>query len=189
MRRLTTLVAVTVLVAACGDGGGATTTTAAAVTTTAGPAGTTTTGPGATSSTGAGGEEMGEGVHLADSSLGQILVDAEGMTLYVFTVDNGGESQCYDSCAQNWPAVPGDTTAAGLDASAFEFGTTERTDGTTQLTVNGQPLYYFAGDSAPGDVNGQGLNDVWYVVGADGEMVAGEPPAESQSTLPDDYGY
>lgn len=106
-------------------------------------------------------------VALADTSLGKVLVDGKGLTLYMFTADSKDTSTCYDSCAANWPpllgtAVPG----TGLDASLF--GATKRTDGTSQVTFNGMPLYLFAGDAAAGDVNGQGVGGKWYVLGADG---------------------
>ena len=189
MRKLLALIALTAMVAACGDGGAATTTTEGA-TTTSGP---TTTLPTATTSPPAGSTTMAaEGVHLADSSLGQILVDPDGLTLYLFTVDSGGESSCYDTCADNWPAVPADTAvSSSLDSSVFVFGATERTDGSSQLTLNDQPLYYFAGDSAPGDTNGQGLNEVWYVIGANGEMIteAATSRAATTTTAMDGYGY
>ena len=189
MRKLLALVALTAMVAACGDGGGAATTTTGGATTTSGP---TTTVPGSTTAPPAGSSSMAsEGVHLADSGLGQILVDPDGLTLYLFTVDTGGESACYDSCADNWPAVPGDTAvASSLDSSMFTFGTTERTDGSSQLTLNDQPLYYFAGDSAPGDTNGQGLNDVWYVVDANGQMITEAATSQGTTTTAmDDYDY
>ena len=114
----------------------------------------------------------GEAVGLADSGLGSILVDAEGNTLYLFTPDAQGESTCYDACADNWPALTGDVTAGeGVDGSLL--GTTERTDGSVQVTYNGWPLYYFANDAAPGDTNGQGINDVWFAVDAAGDAVEG----------------
>lgn len=132
------------------------------------------------------GEEMADGVHTADSDLGTILVDAEGFTLYVFTNDTGGESACYDGCAATWPPVPGDT-AIGSDLDASLFGTTARTDGTEQLTANGQPLYRYAPDAAPGDTTGQGVGGVWFVVGADGNMIGG--PEASVDLVSDDAGY
>ena len=109
-------------------------------------------------------------VELASSGLGDILVDADGNTLYLFVPDGQGESVCYDDCATAWPpltveGVAGDGVDDGL------LGTTERTDGTEQVTYNGWPLYYFANDAATGDTNGQGLNDVWYVVDADGNAI------------------
>ncbi|WP_435359126.1 COG4315 family predicted lipoprotein [Haloarchaeobius sp. DFWS5] len=97
---------------------------------------------------------------------GEILVDGDGMTLYMFTGDTqeSGESTCTGTCAENWPplTVEGDVTAAStVTASISSF---ERADGTTQVTANGWPLYRFVGDESPGDANGQGINDAWWVV-------------------------
>jgi predicted lipoprotein with Yx(FWY)xxD motif len=110
-------------------------------------------------------------VAVEDSDLGQIVVDSEGRTLYVFLVDEGSESTCYDDCEANWPplTVEGDPTGDGVDASLL--GTTEREDGTTQVTLDGHPLYYFAADETVDDVNGQGMGDVWYVVSPEGEAI------------------
>ena len=186
MRRVFIIAVLGALVTACAAAPDASvTTTTAGATTTTGNLTTTTSG---VSTTGA----PAEGVHLANTGLGEVLVDPDGMTLYVFGADTGGESTCYESCAANWPSVPGDLQAgAGLDGSMFEFGTVTRTDGTTQLTVNGQPLYYFAGDSAAGDTNGQLLNDIWFVVGPDGEPIDEEGPTggATGTTEPDGYGY
>jgi predicted lipoprotein with Yx(FWY)xxD motif len=113
-------------------------------------------------------------VAVEDSDLGQIVVDAEGRTLYVFLADEGTESTCYDECEDNWPplTVEGDPAAGeGIDASLL--GTTEREDGSVQVTLDGHPLYYFAADETTDDVNGQGVGDVWYVVSPDGEAVQG----------------
>jgi predicted lipoprotein with Yx(FWY)xxD motif len=114
----------------------------------------------------------GATVALAESSLGQILVDGEGRTLYGFTVDTEGVSACYDDCEQAWPPLlaSGEVTAgAGIDASLIT--TVERTDGTKQVKYGDWPLYYFASDSAAGDTNGQGINDVWFVVDATGALI------------------
>lgn len=113
-------------------------------------------------------------VDLADSSLGQILVDAEGRTLYAFTNDTDGSPTCYDECAANWPPLLADggaTAGTGLDASLLT--TVARTDGTMQVKYGDWPLYYFAADAVAGDTNGQDVNDVWYVVGADGAIIEG----------------
>jgi len=114
-------------------------------------------------------------VAVEDSDLGQIVVDAaEGRTLYVFLVDEGTESTCYDDCEASWPplTVDGDPAAGeGIDASLL--GTTEREDGSIQVTLDGHPLYYFASDETPDDVNGQGVGDVWYVVSPDGAAIQG----------------
>lgn len=113
-------------------------------------------------------------VELAESELGAILVDGEGRTLYAFLNDSAGESTCYDECADNWPAfeTEGDPQAGdGVDVSLL--GTTERDDGGLQVAFDQLPLYYFAGDEAPGDTNGQGIGEVWYVVSPEGEPVDG----------------
>ena len=112
-------------------------------------------------------------VAVEDSDLGQIVVDgAEGRTLYVFLVDEGTESTCYDDCEASWPplTVDGEPVAGeGIDASLL--GTTEREDGSIQVTLDGHPLYYFASDETADDVNGQGVGDVWYVVSPEGEAI------------------
>ncbi len=107
-----------------------------------------------------------------DAALGTFLTDAEGMTLYVFLNDAPGQSNCYDTCAQNWPPLLTDgapTAGEGVDAALL--GTAERSDGAMQVTYNGWPLYYFAADAAPGDVKGQGVKDVWYVIAPDGGII------------------
>ncbi|MBT2516427.1 hypothetical protein J7E29_03185 [Streptomyces sp. ISL-90] len=111
-----------------------------------------------------------------DSDLGEIVVDADGMTVYMFDNDTqgGDSSSCEGACATNWPAVTADSddppVAEGIDG---EVGTIEGVDGKTQVTLNGWPLYYFAGDEAPGDINGQGVNDVWWVLTPAGEKIGG----------------
>ena len=115
---------------------------------------------------------MGAPVALADTGLGKVVADGKGMTLYVFTPDNAGDSTCYDKCATTWPPFVGDAApTVGDGLTAGDFGTTRRTDGGTQVTFHGWPLYHFAGDAAPGDTKGQGLNAKWYVVDAAGAMV------------------
>jgi predicted lipoprotein with Yx(FWY)xxD motif len=109
-------------------------------------------------------------VNLSENALGMILTDAEGKVLYGFTNDTGGVPACYDDCAAAWPPLTGEATVgAGLDAALLT--TVERTDGTTQLKYGDWPLYYFANDAAAGDTNGQGLNEVWFVIGADGALI------------------
>jgi predicted lipoprotein with Yx(FWY)xxD motif len=98
--------------------------------------------------------------------LGEFLVGTNGMTLYLFTRDEPGISNCSDGCAAAWPPLlvaDGETPTAGSSISG-QLGVTERDDGTLQVTYNDLPLYYWASDSAPGDATGHGVNDVWYVV-------------------------
>ncbi|MGB7859774.1 MAG: hypothetical protein WBM90_04695 [Acidimicrobiia bacterium] len=107
---------------------------------------------------------------VSDGALGTMLVDGEGKTLYLFIPDNQGDSTCNDSCEATWPPLTGDFSAGdGIDAALI--GSATRGDGSKQVTYNGWPLYYFASDSAPGDANGQGLSDVWFVVSPAGEAV------------------
>jgi predicted lipoprotein with Yx(FWY)xxD motif len=111
-------------------------------------------------------------VMVAESELGEILVDAEGRTLYAFTDDTNGEPTCAGDCATAWPplTVAGEVTVGeGLDDS--DFSTVDATTGDTQVKVGDWPLYYFAQDSAPGDTNGQGVGDKWYVVSPSGELI------------------
>ncbi|MEX2555310.1 MAG: hypothetical protein WEB06_06745 [Actinomycetota bacterium] len=111
-------------------------------------------------------------VNVATSPLGQILIDAEGRTLYLFMNDTANTSVCTGGCAQTWPPllVTGPPTG-GLGVEASKLGTTSRTDGGTQVTYNGHPLYHFASDSAPGDTKGQGVGGNWFVVSPQGEPI------------------
>jgi len=97
--------------------------------------------------------------------MGQYLINATGFTLYTFKVDvqNSGQSKCVSKCIQAWPAfyVANLTLPPQLSASSFTVVT--RTDGVKQLAYNGWPLYYFWNDTAPGDTNGQGVLQVWFV--------------------------
>lgn len=114
-------------------------------------------------------------VEVSESAeFGLILVDGEGMSLYLFTNDtqNSGTSTCADDCLAEWPPLLSDgDPVAGEGVDAAMLGTITRDDGTTQVTYNGWPLYYFADDAAPGDTNGQGLGDVWFLVTPSGEAV------------------
>jgi predicted lipoprotein with Yx(FWY)xxD motif len=115
--------------------------------------------------------------------LGRILTDASGRALYLFMADeqNGKRSACHDACAEAWPPVV--TTgepraAAGVDGSLL--GTLLRADGSTQVTYNGWPLYYFVGDVAPGDLKGHaemGFGAEWYLV-----TPAGAPLRQGQAS-------
>lgn len=116
----------------------------------------------------------GTEVTTADTELGTILVDGDGMTLYLFTNDSPGMSSCTGDCLVAWPILEGEPTAGeGVDEGLL--GSIEREDGTVQATYDDWPLYYFAQDTAPGDVTGQGANDVWFVLTPDGEMVTEAP--------------
>jgi predicted lipoprotein with Yx(FWY)xxD motif len=111
-------------------------------------------------------------VATAQSPLGQTLVDAEGRTLYAFTKDKGGKSSCYGDCEATWPAltVQGSPSAGdGVEASLL--ATTDRKDGSAQVTYKSMPLYHFSGDQQPGDTNGQGVGGVWFAVTPDGSLV------------------
>ena len=109
---------------------------------------------------------------MADSSLGSILVDGKGMTLYLFTKDTTNTSNCTGQCLVAWPPLIGKPTAGkGVDDS--KLGSFSRTDGSTQATYNGWPLYYWQKDTKPGDVTGQDVNNVWFVLDRDGNAVKG----------------
>jgi predicted lipoprotein with Yx(FWY)xxD motif len=101
----------------------------------------------------------GGAIKSAETSAGEILTDAKGMTLYTFDKDTAGTSNCYDECAVNWPPL---IAAAGATADD-EYTLVERKDGTMQWAYNGKPLYLWKKDAKPGDMTGDGVNDVWHV--------------------------
>ena len=155
--------------AACGGPGATSSAPAATSPAATSPAATSpASSPSSTASRAAGGET----VMVADSSLGKILVDGEGRTLYAFTNDKNGESSCYGDCEAKWPPLlaEGDiTVGTGLDDG--DFDTTDRTDGKKQVKIGDWPLYYWAGDTAPGDTKGQKVGGVWFVVSPEGELI------------------
>ena len=106
-----------------------------------------------------------------NSSLGSILVDSTGMSLYLFTNDNNGTSTCFDSCATKWPPLlTNGAPIPGTGVNASLLGTYTRPDGTVQVTYNGHPLYYYSGDTAAGDTNGEGVASIWFLVTPDGNQ-------------------
>lgn len=184
------LIAAAVTLAACGGDDDASDATAAPVAATAAPAATATTAapaPTATTVAPAGTEAV---VGVGSTDLGEVLVDAGGLSLYGFLNDTGGTSACYDACAQAWPPliVDGPDLPDGLDAAVFSV--TERTDGTYQLVAGDWPLYTYFEDVGPGDVFGQGSGGAWYVVDPAGELIEEVPDATVGSdAAPGDYGY
>jgi predicted lipoprotein with Yx(FWY)xxD motif len=100
-----------------------------------------------------------------NAALGSFLVDSKGMTLYIYTKDAPNTSYCYDSCAGYWPPLlTTGTPVAGAGLTSSLLGTTKRTDGTTQVTYNGWPLYYYVSDKAAGDTTGENVQAVWFVI-------------------------
>jgi predicted lipoprotein with Yx(FWY)xxD motif len=115
-------------------------------------------------------------IAVADNSkLGKILVDGSGRTLYLFEKDKGTTSSCYGDCAAYWPPLlTNGAPVAGAGANAALLGTTKRSDGTTEVTYSGHPLYYVVTDHNPGDTTGQGVNNFgapWDVLGPDGKQI------------------
>jgi predicted lipoprotein with Yx(FWY)xxD motif len=118
---------------------------------------------------------MPTGITIAHGELGAYLADSKGRALYLFEADKGASSTCYSACASIWPPLTstGATTAAAGVARML-LGTTTRTDGTSEVTFHGHPLYYYVGDAAGGSTAGQGLNQFgakWYLVAPNGSKL------------------
>jgi predicted lipoprotein with Yx(FWY)xxD motif len=115
------------------------------------------------------------------TSLGTILVDGKGRTVYEFANDKNGESTCTGGCAANWPFVPAPTSLpTALPGVSGQLGTTTRSDGARQVTIAGHPVYTFAGDSAPGQTKGQGIvldGGLWTVASPAGAPITTASPA------------
>jgi predicted lipoprotein with Yx(FWY)xxD motif len=144
--------------AACSSGGSSTSaappaTSAAPPSTTTAPATSPAASSGATSASG------GVTIQTAHTSLGTVLTDGKGITVYLFEADTTTKPTCYGACAQAWPPVlTTGAPAAGAGAKASLLGTVKRTDGKLQATYAGHPLYYFVQSTTPGNVSGQGSN-------------------------------
>jgi predicted lipoprotein with Yx(FWY)xxD motif len=166
--------------AACGSDSGSSASSAAtrygsAAAQTTSPAGTAAAAtPGAPSSP-AVGSTVPAGtfdVTVATTSLGTFLTDGQGNTLYLFTSDTPTASACTGGCASTWPAFALNATPKlGPALDAADFATINGPDGSPQSTFHGHPLYFYAGDTGPGDVNGQGIGGSWFVVGKDGNPI------------------
>jgi predicted lipoprotein with Yx(FWY)xxD motif len=115
-----------------------------------------------------------------------VLTSAKGFTLYSFAPDTSTMSKCNGACAQNWPPVKGPATASGVTGT---FGTIKRSDGSTQATFDGHPLYTFVGDTAPGQAKGNGLNaagGLWHEITTSGSAA---PAPAGASSSGGGYGY
>ncbi|MEL7978234.1 hypothetical protein AAG589_20370 [Isoptericola sp. F-RaC21] len=166
-RRLAALAATAALagaLAACsggggGYGGGAST-----------PAGSSTTSGGDASS-------GGGMLTTAETSLGTVVVDGQGMTVYYYTPDKpgSGESACTGECLAAWPPVHAGSGTPEVQGVTATVGTITGNDGKPQVTLDDRPVYLYAGDGAPGDVAGQGVQDIWWVVAPDGSEVTTMP--------------
>jgi predicted lipoprotein with Yx(FWY)xxD motif len=133
----------------------------------------------------------GATVSAQPTSLGTIIVDGKGRTVYDFANDKTSASTCTGACAANWPFVPAPASLpASLPGVTGKLGTTIRTGGARQLTIAGHPVYTFAGDSAPGQTNGQGKvldGGLWTVVSPAGAPEANLAGAASQGPTGPSY--
>jgi predicted lipoprotein with Yx(FWY)xxD motif len=110
---------------------------------------------------------------VADTSLGSVVVTADKMTAYIFTKDtaNSGKSVCAGECLVKWPPIKVTADTPTVEGITGTVGSITLDDGTKQATINGLPLYTWINDKKPGDVTGQGVGEVWYVVGPDGKKI------------------
>jgi predicted lipoprotein with Yx(FWY)xxD motif len=119
----------------------------------------------------------------ADTSLGKVVVNADGRTVYVFDKDTSGSgaSACSGNCLAKWPpvqAASGKPTGSGVTG---ELGTIKRDDGTEQVTLAGMPLYLYVGDSHPGDVTGQAVGGIWWAVSPSGTKITAAAASSSSA--------
>jgi predicted lipoprotein with Yx(FWY)xxD motif len=133
----------------------------------------------AASSSSAGAATSDAVLKASGSSLGKVVVDSGGRTVYVFDKDSpgAGTSACTGACLAKWPPVPAPAGKLAADGVTGKVGTITRDDGTKQLTLGGMPLYLFAGDSHAGDVTGQAVGGTWWAVSPDGAKITGAPAA------------
>jgi predicted lipoprotein with Yx(FWY)xxD motif len=158
------------------------------------PAASGSTTPPASTGAGAGASSASGGT-VGMTTIGgtAVLTNASGKTLYWFVPDTSTTSKCTGTCATFWPPVTGPVTAgSGVTGT---LGTITRSDGSTQATYDGHPLYTFAGDTAAGQAKGNGLNEqggVWYEMEVSGATPAAQPAAGATSTATSGsggYGY
>jgi predicted lipoprotein with Yx(FWY)xxD motif len=165
---LAVLAAGTLGLAACGSGGGYGSSGSSSSTS---QAGSSASSPAAS----------GAALKTASTSLGTVVVDSSGRTVYYFEKDTAGsgKSACTGGCAGLWPAVKVSQATPAVSGVSGKVGTITRDDGTKQITLNGHPLYIYSGDAKAGDVAGQGFMGIWWVVGPNGEEMTTSPSSSS----------
>jgi predicted lipoprotein with Yx(FWY)xxD motif len=172
-RAILTSVAVIAIVAGCSNGASASPQATLAATT---PEATGATSPGATAAAATPGASSAAEVYEVDvvtDALGAHITGEDGRTLYLRTSDPAGGSSCTGNCATTWPPFTldtGETVTAGTGVTGA-LTTFARSDGSTQVLIDGHALYYYSGDSAAGDTTGQGIGGVWFVVSPAGAKV------------------
>jgi predicted lipoprotein with Yx(FWY)xxD motif len=145
-------------------------------------------GSAATSSPGtsaAGASTTGTVIKTANGSTGAFLTNGSGRTVYLWVKDGKNMSACSGACAGAWPPVTATgTVTVGGSAKASDLGTITRSDGTKQVTYDGHPLYYFAGDTSTGQTNGQGSDGFgakWWLVSPAGAQITSADTASATS--------
>jgi predicted lipoprotein with Yx(FWY)xxD motif len=189
--------AAALLLAACGGGtsyGSSSTNTptkaGAAATTAASPTAAPPTATTPASPTGAAtsGQTAAGALKVGTTSKGQVLTDSAGFTLYTFKNDTtAGKSSCNGGCATTWPPIMATTAPSAPAGVTGTFALITRDDGSKQVTYNGQPIYRYAPDMAPGDVKGDGVGNVWFAVKVSGQASAS--PSTAAASSASDYGY
>jgi predicted lipoprotein with Yx(FWY)xxD motif len=164
---------VVVLAAGCSSSG---TSASPAASSAPSSAASSASSPSASASASASSSSSGD-LAVADTKLGKIIVDSKGLTAYYFTKDkaNSGKSVCSGDCLVAWPSIPATSDTPTGEGITAKLGSITRDDGSKQVTVNGMPIYLFQKDKAPGDITGQGVGKVWYVVAPDGKMITDAP--------------
>jgi len=136
--------------------------------------GSTSSPPAATGNGSASASGSATVIKTAAAGGGTFLVDGSGRAVYVWAKDNAGKSVCTGACASAWPPVTGNTVTTSGGAMASSLGTFSRSDGSKQVTYDGHPLYYYVGDSGPGQANGQGSDNFgakWWLIAPSGSDV------------------
>ena len=152
---------------------------------------------------GAGGQKTATVKLVKSADYGKVLATSSGLTLYHYTDETRGKVDCKGACAKLWPPLlvkAGTKPTAGAGLTASKLGTLRRPDGGTQVTYNGLGLYRYAPDRKAGDVKGQGLFKVWFVIAPTGKIVKraaaaaaapppASPPPPTESAPPGGGGY
>ncbi|MDQ4047262.1 MAG: hypothetical protein M3127_07865 [Actinomycetota bacterium] len=167
-KQLSVGIAVLALAASLTGCGGGTGTTPAPATTAAETAAETTAPESPTAT-----ETATVDLKTATSDKGEIVVDGKGMSVYYFTKDvkDSGKSNCTGDCLVKWPPVLTTNDTPTVEGVTGKVGTIDTPDGKKQVTVEGMPVYLWEKDKAPGDITGQGVGNVWYLVAPDGTMI------------------